>query len=237
MPLLAFLRRPTLRNRPVGPGGDGLARVLRLYGVDLGVMALLGAIASIAIAAGFEIPSNQLDSIELAPGWIAAIVVGAPVIEEIVFRSWLSGRPGHLVAAALSVPAVALLPAAFLADSGASTAQLSALGAGLLLLALIALYYWRRSEPLAWFARAFPVIFWLVAAGFAAAHLTNYSEGAFWVLAPLVLPQFVIGTLAGYARVQLGLWAAMLLHAMHNGTAVGLILLLGEALPAGTGAS
>ena len=44
-----------------------------------------------------------------------------------------------------------------------------------------------------------------------------------------VLPQFVIGAILGYTRVTYGLWASILLHALHNGAFISLVLLASSA--------
>ena len=59
---------------------------------------------------------------------------------------------------------------------------------------------------------------------FAAAHLGNY-EGAALVLLPLVVPQLLVGLILGYARVTYGLWSDILLHMLHNGLLIGLVVL------------
>ena len=46
----------------------------------------------------------------------------------------------------------------------------------------------------------------------------------------LVVPQFIAGTIFGYARVQYGFWAGVLLHVLHNGTALGLALLTADVV-------
>ena len=60
---------------------------------------------------------------------------------------------------------------------------------------------------------------------FALAHLTNYSQVAVLILLPLVVPQLLFGLILGYARVTYGLWSDMLLHMMHNGLLIGLVVL------------
>ncbi|WP_379548853.1 type II CAAX prenyl endopeptidase Rce1 family protein [Qipengyuania sp. DSG2-2] len=230
-PLRAFLRRPVAPDRATGFGMDGLRGVLRLYAVDFAAMSVLGIIALAVVATGFEFPTNTLNEIELTPGFIAIIVLGAPLAEELVFRGWLSGRPGHVAACLLGAVAFYLQPENIF-DEAAFESAIVVVMVILLPAAIGALWHWRKRSPMRWFARGFPGIFWLVTLAFALVHLTNYQEGALYVLLPLVLPQFIAGTLFGYARVQYGLWAAILLHAMHNGTAVLLVLMMGEALPA-----
>jgi membrane protease YdiL (CAAX protease family) len=45
------------------------------------------------------------------------------------------------------------------------------------------------------------------------------------ILLPLVVPQLIAGLVFGYARVTFGLWSDMLLHMMHNGLLISLVLL------------
>lgn len=230
--LLAFLARPDPPARATGIGVPGFVAVLRLFALDAVLMCGLALIAGIAMATGFEIPKNRLDAIELTPGWIAAIVVGAPLFEEIVFRSWLSGRPRHLVAGLCTAAAIILL--IVMGSTGLDEFVLSGITVlTLILAAIIAGFKLPVTHPGPRFSRYFPVIFWATAAAFALAHLVNYDESASPVLLALVLPQFVLGTLLGFARVQYGLWAAILLHALHNGTAV-LLLLSATHLAPGT---
>ena len=75
------------------------------------------------------------------------------------------------------------------------------------------------------FSRGFPVFFWLSSIAFALVHLANYTEGALWILLPLVVPQLVLSTMLGYVRVHYGLLFAMALHALHNGILFSLAML------------
>lgn len=90
---------------------------------------------------------------------------------------------------------------------------------------MLALILLRHRGPMAWFERLFPGFFWLATLSFALVHLANFDEGSLAILLPLVLPQFILGTMLGYVRVRIGLWAAILLHAAHNATAVSLAAL------------
>ena len=236
LPLRTFLKKPVLPERATGIGSEGLRGVGRLYFLDLAAMSVLAVIAVTALALGFVFPGNELAGMELTPAWIAIIVLGAPLSEELVFRSWLSGRPGHVLAALLIGTGLFVGSQTSLTQSAAPV-NFKAIGLAVVCLggAAAALFALRGRRPMRWFSVAFPAIFWLVALAFALVHLLNFTEGALWVLLPLVIPQFVVGTLVGYARVQYGLWAAMLLHALHNGTAVALVLLFGEMLPGSMG--
>ncbi|WP_196793210.1 CPBP family glutamic-type intramembrane protease [Erythrobacter litoralis] len=231
--LTVFLRRPTLPERATGIGLPAMRGVLRLYAIDFVAMSCLTMLAIAVFLAGFEFPENSLSGMELTPGWIAVVVLGAPLIEETLFRSWLSGRPGHILAAIIIAVGLFVTTQTGLTRSDASVNWL-AIGAGTATVAaaIFAIVTLRHRPPLTWFAWAFPAIFWLVTALFAVVHLTNYDEGALYILLPMVVPQLIAGSLFGYARVTYGFVSAVALHALHNGTAILIVLLFGEVLPA-----
>ncbi|MBL4718020.1 MAG: CPBP family intramembrane metalloprotease, partial [Erythrobacter sp.] len=71
--------------------------------------------------------------------------------------------------------------------------------------------------------------FWLSTLAFASVHLFNFPAEDMAMALPLVLPQFATGTMLGYLRVHYGLWASVLLHLLHNGAFISLVLLAGSA--------
>ena len=153
-------------------------------------------------------------------------VVFAPVLEESVFRAGLRGiRYTLFVGPALIVLVFSAL------NRGA---LLVACALALFALATAAVVRWQRStQPGAPFATArqfvqrYAWVFWGYAALFALVHIGNYSGGGpRGVIAPLlVLPQFLVGAVAGYLRLHDGLRSSVLLHAANNAVAVGLTVL------------
>ncbi|MHA7820298.1 MAG: CPBP family glutamic-type intramembrane protease [Erythrobacter sp.] len=218
----AFLRRPTLDVQT--QDGSPLLVLARIFTLDMAIMVALVTIAGAVIALGIELPETALAGMEFTPGLIALVVFGAPVLEEVVFRSWLSGRPGQLLALLSLVVAFGLI-GAFAGDG--SLMALPFLAGGLLG-AVASLVLLRDRPPLRWFAWAFPLLFWLSTLAFALVHLANFKEGGAVLLA-LVLPQFVLGALLGYVRVRIGLWAAIVLHSAHNATAITIAALATSA--------
>ncbi len=225
----AFLKSPRLPARADGIDRPGLRAVLRIYGLDMLIMASLLLLAGIVVALGFELPENELADLDLNIAAITLIVLAAPLLEELAFRSWLSGRPGHLLAGALIALAssgIALVATDRTVGAGDTSTMI---GAGIfvtaIMLALIVLLALRRRDAMGWFARLFPVFFWASALGFALLHLFNYQQGTLAMLLPLVVPQFILGSMLGYVRVRHGLWSSILLHALHNGTIIALVLL------------
>lgn len=197
----------------------------RIFALDLMVMLGLVVAASIAMASGVYLPKTALAGMEFTPLIILGVIVAAPVFEELLFRSWLSGKAAHILA--LIAVIAGLAGAAFAHASAPLVAAI--LAAAGLIAAFALLVSLNKRPPMRWFARAYPGIFWFAALAFALVHLFNFDAFSDWsslaVLLPLVLPQFVLGALLGYVRVQIGLWAAILLHAAHNSVAVSLAAL------------
>ena len=190
----AFLRRPELPERVTGIRLAAIGRVLQLVALDLVLMALL----------------------------LLLVVVLLPMGEEMVFRSWLSGRPGHMIALVVLAVGVAIP-----VISGPQAHPVLLLGslAIAVLLAIVVAVWLRKRRAMPFFARHFAWFYFASALLFAAAHLMNYSDGITLALLPLVVPQLIAGLIFGYARVSFGLWSDMMLHMMHNGLLVGLIVL------------
>jgi membrane protease YdiL (CAAX protease family) len=217
----SFLREPELPAATTR-FSDGLRATLRMLVLDLAIMIVLLSIVLVAILAGFELPSNALDDLEMTIPVVLGIVIAAPVVEEIVFRSWLSGKPGQILAIVIGLAAIIALVA--IGPSTSSPALVVAILAGSLVAAVVGLVALRKRAPLNVFTRFFPWFFWASALVFAVIHVFNYEEGHFAALLPLVMPQFALGIVCAYLRVHHGLWSAMLLHSLHNGAVVLFVL-------------
>jgi membrane protease YdiL (CAAX protease family) len=205
-----FLRRPELPPRADVSLGAGVRALPALFALDVLLMAAVLVAIGLAVALGFELPEHMLGEMQITPTLIAFIVIGAPLGEEILFRGWLSGRPGHILAVlALLAGAVAVI-----AGAGGTLSLLGAIG---LLVAVGALFLFRRRDALEWFRRHFAWLFYASAVVFAAVHLSNFSlAGGSPALAALVVPQFLLALILGYLRVSQGLLAAAALHMLHN---------------------
>ncbi len=222
----AFVRHPVLPDRADLRPIPALKTVFALFGLDLALMALLLGALSIATSLGFKMPEHVLGEIDLKPGIIAIIVLGGPIIEEIIFRGWLSGRVGHIVATPLSIAALlAFITGGAAFGTDVARAQTFLLvGGACAILAIAALFLLRGRDALRFFQRHFGWFYWFSVLAFAAVHVSNFASAGL-VVAPLVLPQFMLALILGFLRVNHGLWSSMLTHMLHNTVFISLVLL------------
>ncbi|MBX7481569.1 CPBP family glutamic-type intramembrane protease [Qipengyuania qiaonensis] len=221
----AFLIRPVLPDRAEPFRLSHAVPVMRLLLLDLLVMGLLLSIAGLAMLSGIDIPETALAGMEMGAMLVVFAVLVAPITEEAMFRGWVSGRPGHVLAV-LILGAAALVMTSDLTRSEAEVNWKAIAVAGTALVgAILAVILLRNRGAMGWFQRLFPLFFWISCALFAAIHLLNFAEAEWWTILPLVLPQFSVGMMLGYLRVNYGLWSSMLLHILHNGAFISLVLL------------
>ena len=219
----AFLRRPDLPDAATGMNAETLRRTGMLYLLDLSLMAPLILIAFAAEALGLTFPDNALEDLDFGPIEILFVVLLVPALEEAVFRGWLSGRPAHLVPFLLVAAAYAALAGGLLLPHLAGFGLILAMLIGAIVLSAMK----QGHPPYPWFRAVFPLFFAIASLSFALVHLFNYEGASLAYALPLVIPQFIAGLIFGYARVTFGLWSAILLHVLHNGTAIGIILTFG----------
>lgn len=209
----AYLRRPHHRV-PAGLRSPGAWRIVGgLWLLDVLGLVLLG-LALTAYLNALKLPGP--DAFDKVPkAWLLpAVVLVAPLVEETLFRGWLSGRPRAfwLLGCGLAIVAgIMVLPLEPLAQGGLALALLLAMPIGWFLLK-------RRQTP-GWFVRAFPALFWVTALVFGLVHLSNYPQVSVLAL-PLVLPQIWAGTIFGFLRMRVGLFAGMLTHGAANLVAI-----------------
>ena len=217
-----FLRRPQLPDRATGITGAALPVLGKLFLLDLLLMTALIGLAALAEALGVKFPGHLLSELKLTPVLIAFVVIGAPIAEETLFRGWLSGRPGHVMAVLLLLGGSAAF--SVLLRQGQFHVAVAVLGLAVLL-AVLAIWWKRHSDAMGFFQRHFRWFYWGSALAFGSVHLTNFTSGNALILLPLTLPQLLLGLILGFARTRYGLWSSMLMHAAHNTLFISLVLL------------
>ena len=217
----AYLRRPQL-SAPTGLRAPGAwRRWAKLVALQLAV--LLGLLLPLIgfWQKYFDLPLPDAFG-QVPPAYLVPFaVLVAPVLEEWLFRGWLTGRPRALWLLACALACAVLLYLSTtgfdpLAASGGIVAVILAAGAGWWIL--------RRRPVPAWFTAGFPALFYLSAAAFTLSHVVNYPSFSLLAL-PMVLPQLWGGLMLGFIRMRIGLPASMLAHATANAAALGLAML------------
>ncbi len=218
-----FLKRPQVLE-PAGLGRASSWKTLGvLYALHLGVL-LLGTLPLTALiqkSLGLA-PPDAFDAIP--QGWLVPItVLIAPMLEEMLFRGWQSGRPRAFWLLLCGLGAGALL---YASAHGMPALRVVGLLAALLAVGAGGWIALRRRPAPTFFRRVYPAIYWIVAFAFAGVHVLNYGQASAGT-ALLVLPQLWAGILLGYTRQRLGLCASMLEHAGANAATLALALVAG----------
>ena len=220
-----------------------LETFIRLVGVHY--LFLLAAIILLSVGT-FIFDIDQLEhSIEnllkdsSAVQFLFMLAVLAPVLEELIFRFPLRFRRGSLfILLMVSTLLVYLVSATFLPplhelmpkDQPEDVAQLmqnanfSAIGLSSLwfVLGLFVLFILSASQSLLertgrYVDHIFPYIFYISAMIFGYVHFTNFAGEMKWFWIPfLIMPQFMMGLVMGYARLRFGMSSNILLHAVNN---------------------
>lgn len=225
--LFAFLARPRLPERTLPFGRAAISQVAALLALDwatsIGFLILYVA----AEKAGVHLPKPSFDLKNAALGLALLVALGAPLLEEFIFRWWLRGKPFQVALALVPWLLIATILVGRYLDLG--RAGIIALFAGAVgAIALLLVLASKRRETPGWYRRAFPFAFWLTTIAFALAHLSNYQTALSTLLLLMVIPQFIGGMIMGYARVTYGMWANLSLHIARNSLAMTMVLLAGS---------
>ncbi|MEM7730440.1 MAG: CPBP family intramembrane glutamic endopeptidase [Pseudomonadota bacterium] len=231
---LAYVRRPYFPAGRDRIGEDALRHLMQLLALSLAFVVVSSSVLGGIIAAVTGgVPENMNATLgEAEPVMLVlAAVLFAPVIEEVLFRSWLGGARLCL----LGLPVLlSLLAVGTAAGQVGPMLSFGLAGALSVLILSIARRYSELSPEAQRAARwrLFPTAFYGSALLFAMLHLSNY-EGGFSspVMALAVLPQFVVGLVLGYVRMRFGLVAAIIFHALYNFVLVGLFLVSQSIAP------
>ena len=211
-----FAARPTFAPAPMPWGRASAAALAVVFAFDVVTGVLVYAVTGVLDQGGVFLP----EPLEFETTWAQDLVeflIIAPLLEELAFRGWLTGRIAALRFALHGFAAMGLFVAALYVPYDYATpvalAGVAAVFAGLI--------QWGRTRHRdtavpAWFARHFHWIVWGSSLVFGLIHLGNYEPltHPFGVL--VVLPQTIGGLLLAYTRTRLGLGAAIAHHAAFN---------------------
>jgi len=211
-----FALRPTYAVQPLGWGHAAALALLLVFAFDLALDTLVVTATDAWDASAGFLPAQIEYNTTLAEDLFNFLLV-APLLEELVFRGWLTGRVAALRFALYGFAAMGLMIAALYLP--ADYAVLTALAG--VAVAFAGLIHWVATREIEsqvpeWFTRYFHWFVWGSSLLFGAIHLGNYEPLTHPLGLLVVLPQTVGGLLLAYTRTRLGLGAAMAHHAAYN---------------------
>ena len=164
----------------------------------------------------------ELVDFHMPLGWeIVTSIIIAPIVEEALFRGWLSGKRAALRFACFGFLACAgLILLEYVPLEWQALLWLLVLGLSLFgFLQWQSLRWYDTQVPL-WFAPNYRWFVWGSSFLFGVYHFGNWTDFDTPVDALILLPYMVGGMFLAYTRTRLGLRAAMLHHALYNAFAL-----------------
>jgi len=226
---VAFLRRPDVRSH-----NELLVREKAGIGIGLFVLSIIvtmifGMLGLPLILSTDLTTGEKLNDVLGSSIWsvVLSVVILGPLVEEIIFRGWLTGTWRSVLASAFSLAAIyggaALLDPYPVVGDAIKTLVLVG-GAIAIFVAFLPL---DKTRHISGFDRIFPIIFYAQAVAFGILHFQNFAASSLAVALFATLPLVACGLIWGYARVRLGLASAVILHAAYNlPAAVGSMVML-----------
>jgi membrane protease YdiL (CAAX protease family) len=211
-----FVVRPSYVIQPMGWGRAAALVLLALFALDMAIDTLAYALIGGWDESAAFLPDPIKYESTLAEDLIGFLLV-APIMEELAFRGWLTGRLSALRFGAYGMAAMGLLTASVYA----SAEYIMPLTLAGIVLAFAGLIHWLRTRDTdtavpGWFTRHFHWFVWGSSLAFGLIHLGNYEPLTHPLGLLAVLPQTIGGLLLAYTRTRLGLGAAMAHHAAYN---------------------
>lgn len=224
MDALRFIARPTPVFTRHAWSAALVAALVTIFALDLAVdWVATSLIEAGDSAAGFlPAPAEGEGAETLADEAFWALLI-APLLEEAVYRGWMSGRVAALRFALFGFAA----EICFFASLWAGPQWEPILAGAGVVIALFGFILWlqRRERDVAvpaWFTRHFASLVWASSIVFALIHLGNYEALTHPLGVLVVTPQLIGGLFLAYVRTRLGLRAAMAHHAAYNALAMAL---------------
>ncbi|MEP0719056.1 MAG: CPBP family intramembrane glutamic endopeptidase [Parasphingorhabdus sp.] len=208
-----FVRRPSMSEQQMSFGRPAFLVVAIVLSIDIAMTLSLIVLETGLEANGYE-PPTLIEFNYSFPLEIFLTLVAAPVLEEALFRGWLTGYRRDIRFAAFAVGSLILV--SLFNRAGIVAVNLVAL---VFLIVVAVNWYTQRGlsdEITPYFRKNFHWFVWGSSLLFGLSHLTNYSDATFGLDWLYIASQMLGGLLLAYTRVRVGLWAAILHHAAFN---------------------
>ncbi len=211
-----FALRPTMAAATLPMGAVFLIVLGALFVLDSSLALCVYYLETGIAEAGHDFPEAIQEEFSFDADFLAMVVI-APILEEALFRGWLSGHLAALRFAAIAWIAILLSLGAALLGAGIA----SAAGGAALILLLFGLVQWlstRHTETQipGWFKAHFGKLVWASTIAFGLIHIANYEDFGDPLDLMLVASQTLGGLILAYTRTRLGIYAAIAQHSFFN---------------------
>ncbi len=227
--LIQYLRRPFFTQHRDPLTKNNVLRIAKLLVVKIAIAIALSVLVHLAFhILGQDTPESHWEDEPLFDVQLLfAIVFWAPILEELLFRSWM-GRKWTLL---LGFPVfVSFLMLLFEASDLAQIPALTSLLYMIFALFYVALLIGIRKIPNAHNILAqtlFPFVFWTSTISFSLIHLGNFGPSDIGLASVFfVIPQFIAGLVYGYIRMRFGFLAGVFSHMAWNAIVTAITLVI-----------
>ncbi|MDE1467312.1 CPBP family glutamic-type intramembrane protease [Aurantiacibacter sp. D1-12] len=220
--ILRFVRRPDLPDKTAGWSKVTALLLLGVIAIDILLDNLIQSVLRALDGRVINLPEMFESDVTTAQLLLSFLVL-APLVEEAMFRGWMSGRKASLRFAAWGLAALllALSGELVVTQEYLTPITIAAFGLAGIGFGQWVLTYRRDAEVPGWFQRHFHWLVWASAIAFGLFHLGNYM-GAFSLGHVLIVsPAILGGLLLAYTRTRFGLRAAIAHHAIYNAVYLG----------------
>lgn len=220
--MLRYFRRPTFNARRSGLTPNDAVAILGLICLTFLTLIPISFVQGLFFGlTGLTPPepSAAYEAMMESPQFVLLAVVFAPLIEEVLFRSWLGFRRGIFWV----MPVLLLLFTGLGLSSETNPSFLTQFSV-IIAFAAVGFYawYWYKMRPSPQLQKnalgqLFPLIFWGTALLFGAMHAVNFVPGyPIWAMPIVVLPLIFVGAVLGFIRMRFGLIIGILFHSGYN---------------------
>lgn len=215
--ILDFVRRPLIHEGTRPWTRLTFLLIACVIAIDLAVDSSLQFLLHEVDAKLVDLPDAMPFDYNLT-GDILSLLILAPIVEEAIFRGWLSGHKASLRFALWGSIAFGLILLSETERFGGSLPVL-AIGAGLI--SAVGFVQWlltfrKEAQIPSWFSRNFRWFVWGGALVFSSLHLVNYEAVTKLFDMVLIIPGFLGALLLAFTRVRFGLRAAIAHHFAYN---------------------
>jgi len=236
-----YLKKPFLEVGESIPWYIKLFNIVRLWSLTFTLALMFGFLSTYLLdTVGYDEGDFAIRELfdDLTPlAIIFALVIWAPVFEEVTFRLGLRFSPikwGVSLTMLISF-AILLFNIPFLGGYFFEFDSWQGLLITLLVLFLASLFFAVifslkavKSRVYSFFKNNFAYFYYVLALIFAFIHITNYQEDWYSLLhlSPiLVMPQILLSFVISFVRMHYGFLWAVILHALNNGAIAAVLLL------------